>query len=82
MKLYLTATSERASKGQGGNEFISIDLRNEKAELLLGMVIIPRKEDGVIPINIDMAIDIASDMDFLKVLKNAVSFTIDKKGKR
>jgi hypothetical protein len=26
MKLYATTTSERASKGQGGNEFINIDL--------------------------------------------------------
>ena len=27
MKLYATTTSERASKGQGGNKFIEIDLR-------------------------------------------------------
>jgi len=26
MKLYATVTSERASKGQGGNEYITIDL--------------------------------------------------------
>jgi len=26
MKLYATVTSERASKGQGGNKFIAIDL--------------------------------------------------------
>ena len=77
MKLYGTITSERATKGQGGNEFVSIGLRNEKAELLLGMVINPREEDGAIPINIDMA----SDIDFLKVLKSKISFIIDKKGK-
>ena len=30
MKLYATTTSERASKGQGGNEYIRIHLMNEK----------------------------------------------------
>lgn len=30
MKLYATITSERASKGQGGNEYLKIIVRNEK----------------------------------------------------
>lgn len=32
MKLYATTTSERASKGQGGNEWLTIDLtvKNDK----------------------------------------------------
>jgi len=29
MKLYATVTSDRASKGQGGNEYIEIVLKNE-----------------------------------------------------
>ena len=29
MKLYATVTSERASKGQGGNEFIVVELKDE-----------------------------------------------------
>jgi len=29
MKLYATITSERATKGQGGNEYISITIRDE-----------------------------------------------------
>jgi hypothetical protein len=30
MKLYATTTSERASKGQGGNEYIRVELRQAK----------------------------------------------------
>ena len=30
MKLYATIASERASKGQGGNEYLKIIIRNEK----------------------------------------------------
>ena len=29
MKLYATTTSERASKGQGGNEYLNIDITSE-----------------------------------------------------
>ena len=29
MKLYATITSERASKGQGGNEFITVDILSQ-----------------------------------------------------
>lgn len=32
MKLYATVTSERATKGQGGNEYIRITLYGEKNE--------------------------------------------------
>lgn len=32
MKLYATTTSERASKGQGGNEYLVIDIKNEKQQ--------------------------------------------------
>lgn len=30
MKLYATATSERASKGQGGNDFINVHFKGER----------------------------------------------------
>lgn len=32
MKLYATTTSERASKGQGGNEFIEVLIEAEKLQ--------------------------------------------------
>ena len=32
MKLYATVTSERATKGQGGNKFLNIELKAEKIE--------------------------------------------------
>lgn len=38
MKLYATATSERASKGQGGNDYIDIDLQGEGGELVARFV--------------------------------------------
>lgn len=34
MKLYATVTSERASKGQGGNEYIDIDLMGAEGVIL------------------------------------------------
>ena len=35
MKLYATTTSERATKGQGGNDYLSIDVQNEDKESIL-----------------------------------------------
>lgn len=35
MKLYATATSERASKGQGGNERLDIEVMNEAKQPIL-----------------------------------------------
>jgi hypothetical protein len=35
MKLYATITSERASKGQGGNQFLDIVIRNESQEEMM-----------------------------------------------
>lgn len=37
MKLYATITSERASKGQGGNQFLNIVITDEKRAKLLDM---------------------------------------------
>ena len=42
MKLYAKVTSERASKGQGGNEYISILLKNDKQEVLYGLNYTPQ----------------------------------------
>ncbi len=40
MKLYATTTSERASKGQGGNEFLEIKLTVSKDEVSAGRIIV------------------------------------------
>ena len=74
MLLYATTTSERASKGQGGNDFLSLDIRNEKAELLAGIVIKPASKGYPLSITVS---DQSSE-EFLKVLKNHISFTLDK----
>ena len=39
MKLYATTTSERASKGQGGNEYLEIEVKNERKEIILELMI-------------------------------------------
>ena len=41
MKLYATITSERATKGQGGNEYLNINILGEKKEPLGHIRIIP-----------------------------------------
>lgn len=41
MKLYATTTSERASKGQGGNEHVNVKLENETREELAYIRAIP-----------------------------------------
>jgi hypothetical protein len=44
MKLYATTTSERASKGQGGNEFLRIEVKGEGGEVLLSLTFEPTAE--------------------------------------
>lgn len=41
MKLYATTTSERASKGQGGNEYIDIMVTNEVEDIILLVSVYP-----------------------------------------
>ena len=41
MKLYATITSERASKGQGGNERLTIDIMNEEQKIIAYLHAIP-----------------------------------------
>ncbi len=44
MKLYATTTSERASKGQGGNEFLNIEVKGEGGAVLLSLTFEPTPE--------------------------------------
>ena len=41
MKLYAKTTSERASKGQGGNEFIEINITNEDKKNIYTLSVLP-----------------------------------------
>ncbi len=45
MKLYATTTSERASKGQGGNEFLEIELSIDNGNVIVGYVYLNVNED-------------------------------------
>jgi len=45
MKLYATTTSERASKGQGGNEYLKIEITDADKNLL-GIIQLSPKPDG------------------------------------
>ena len=46
MLLYATTTSERASKGQGGNEYIDIDIKDEKKNIIAIVHVRPSKHKG------------------------------------
>lgn len=39
MRLYSTVTSERASKGQGGNKYLDIKILNEKKEEIMDITL-------------------------------------------
>lgn len=45
MKLYATTTSERASKGQGGNDFLEIHVEDENRHTFLELLIKPDDDD-------------------------------------
>lgn len=51
MKLYATTTSERASKGQGGNEYLYIDVKDCNEEIRIHMAVLQLK-NGDIAINV------------------------------
>lgn len=40
MKLYATTTSERATKGQGGNEYIQINIKDDNEKVFLQIDVI------------------------------------------
>lgn len=46
MKLYATVTSERASKGQGGNEYVDIELKAFDREHPIGVISLHVCDDG------------------------------------
>lgn len=48
MKLYATITSERATKGQGGNERLTIEIMNEEQKIITCLHIIPRDSTPVV----------------------------------
>mgnify|MGYP001608379925 CR=1 FL=1 len=41
MKLYATVTSERATKGQGGNDYLQIQLQNDKQVIFGSIAVLP-----------------------------------------
>jgi len=44
MKLYATVTSERASKGQGGNEYVEIELMGKNKFIMATMTFIENND--------------------------------------
>jgi hypothetical protein len=51
MKLYATTTSERASKGQGGNEYLEIEISGENMQSLWFIKITKEKIEVKNPLN-------------------------------
>lgn len=45
MKLYATTSSERATKGQGGNDYLDINITNEHKHLLAYIRVTPRNNN-------------------------------------
>ena len=48
MKLYAKTTSERASKGQGGNEFLKVNIYNEKQQEICRIYVNPTEQGNKI----------------------------------
>lgn len=48
MKLYATTTSERASKGQGGNDYIETIITNDKKQIIYHITLLPYNDDTMI----------------------------------
>ena len=59
MKLYATTTSERASKGQGGNKYLDIDIYvgNAKNPHLLTSLRVEHKQNIVEPMGTAQSLD-------------------------
>lgn len=79
MKLYATTTSERASKGQGGNKHIELTLQGgEYRDILIRFEVNYNKDFPNYSIKM-----IDGDINFIQVLKNHLSFYLDiQKGKK
>ncbi len=80
MKLYATTTSERASKGQGGNN-IEITVQNRERDILLRFEVKTKDErkTGDSRLSYFSKI-IEGDTAFLKNLKSNIAFYLDTKG--
>ncbi len=78
MKLYATVTSERASKGQGGNTHLEVTLQGgEYRDILARFEVTPGRHAGR-PF-ISKVID--GDRDFLLNLKSNIAFWLDNQAK-
>lgn len=44
MRLYATTTSERASKGQGGNNYLDIKIQDEKQRTVADITVLPKEQ--------------------------------------
>lgn len=53
MKLYATTTSERASKGQGGNEYLNIDINIDSKEPTYRVRVINDELLGIVYISLE-----------------------------
>lgn len=76
MKLYATVTSERASKGQGGNEYIEITLKGEEerySHTLIytknGLILYKMKNNILEPVYMEKSENCQSMDDILKELE-------------
>lgn len=74
MKLYATTTSERATKGQGGNNYIDIVLKDHNERILFNIVISPQDNASA-----PYSIALSGNDAFLKVLKNKIALYLDLK---
>lgn len=54
MKLYATTTSERASKGQGGNKYLNIDILDEEENLIAYISVLSYNDKPTIKIYYDI----------------------------
>lgn len=80
MKLYGTITSERASKGQGGNEYLDILIRDEEARIIANISVYP-KDDGVAN-RITLTDAIEWDIDTVAEIKRPQTWEELEKGKK
>jgi hypothetical protein len=71
MKLYATTTSERASKGQGGNQYLNIMLTaGNKARALVGQLDMSIENDGTVYVDFTDMDDITTRLVSARHLDN------------
>lgn len=72
MKLYATTISERASKGQGGNEHLDIKITDENNNLIFSFYILPKDRTG------RYVIEINGNLDVLQQIETDIGDAIDR----